>query len=76
MNVFKKSDLPEAAMPYHSLDDNSMDSKARHSLDSKISNFTYDIAWTTQSGLKMRFHVRHSLDDIVWTEKLEIPYTT
>jgi hypothetical protein len=31
----------------HWLDDNSMDSKARHSLDSKISNFTHDIAWTT-----------------------------
>jgi hypothetical protein len=31
----------------HCLDDNSMDSKARHSLDSKISNFTHDIAWTT-----------------------------
>jgi hypothetical protein len=31
----------------HSLDNNSLDSKARHSLDSKICNFTYDIAWTT-----------------------------
>jgi hypothetical protein len=31
----------------HCLDNNSMDSKARHSLDSKICNFTHDIAWTT-----------------------------
>jgi hypothetical protein len=31
----------------HCLDYNSLDSKARHSLDSKICNFTHDIAWTT-----------------------------